>query len=75
MIPSWPRRERNPDRSRRRGGRPKPDAALAATLKEWPEPVQRAALVAMLTKHVARLRGEDPAHGNRALFLDDVFIA
>ncbi len=55
--------------------RPQSDAALAAALKEWPDPVQKASLVVMLKKHVARLRGEDPAHGNRALFLDDVFIA
>ena len=29
----------------------------------------------MLKKHVAALRGEADAHGNRGLFLDDVFIA
>jgi hypothetical protein len=40
----------------------------------WPEPVQRGSLVEMLHRHVEGLRAEDE-HGNRKLFLDDVFIA
>lgn len=40
----------------------------------WPEPVQRGSLVEMLHRHVEGLRDED-AHGNRKLFLDDVFVA
>lgn len=40
----------------------------------WPETVQGRQLVAMLQRHVEKLRAED-AHGNRRLFLDDVFVA
>lgn len=40
----------------------------------WLEPVQGNGLVAMLQRHVSELRG-DGEHGNRQLFLDDVFIA
>src|SRR5262245_38730736 len=43
-------------------------------LSVWPETVQGRRLVEMLQRHVARLREEDP-HGNRRLFLDDVFVA
>lgn len=50
--------------------RPTPDE-----LPLWPETVQRGALVAMLRRHVEKLRAEGDAHGNRALFLDDVFLA
>lgn len=45
-----------------------------AELPIWPEPVQRGSLVDMLHRHVEDLRIED-AHGNRKLFLDDVFVA
>jgi Transposase DDE domain len=45
-----------------------------AELPSWPEPIQRGSLVDMLHRHVERLRDED-AHGNRKLFLDDVFVA
>jgi hypothetical protein len=55
--------------------RPEPDAALQDELKDWHETVQRGSLVAMLRKHVDKLRGEAEAHGNRGLFLDDVLIA
>ena len=40
----------------------------------WPETVQGRRLVTMLQRHVEKLR-EEPAHGNRRLFLDDVFVA
>jgi hypothetical protein len=43
-------------------------------LPVWPETVQGRRLVDMLQRHVARLREESP-HGNRRLFLDDVFVA
>ena len=58
----------------RRRRRPAANDRAAADLPLWPETVQRGALIAMLRKHVDGLRTEDP-HGNRALFLDDVFIA
>ena len=41
----------------------------------WPETVQGRSLVSMLQRHVAQLRDEAGAHGNRDVFLDDVFIA
>lgn len=40
----------------------------------WPETVQGRRLVTMLQRHVEKLR-EESAHGNRRLFLDDVFVA
>jgi hypothetical protein len=40
----------------------------------WPEPVRRGSLVDILDHHVEQLRDEN-AHGNRKLFLDDVFVA
>ena len=55
--------------------RPEPDPTLRVELEDWHETVRRGSLVAMLKKHVAALRGEADAHGNRGLFLDDVFIA
>jgi hypothetical protein len=55
--------------------RPEPDAALVQELRDWPEPVRRGSLIAMPRKHVAKLRSEADAHGNRGLFLDDVVIA
>jgi hypothetical protein len=54
---------------------PDADAVLSAELADWPETVQRGSLVAMLQKQVAKLRAAADAHGNRGLFLDDVFIA
>jgi Transposase DDE domain len=54
--------------------RPAGDAQETAVLPLWPETVQRGALIAMLRKHVQGLRAQGQ-HGNRALFLDDVFIA
>jgi hypothetical protein len=58
--------------SRRR--RSAADGKSLADLPLWPETVQRGALVKTLQKHVEGLRAEDE-HGNRKLFLDDVFIA
>lgn len=41
--------------------------------REWPETIVGGKYVRLLEKHVDALR-EEPAHGNRELFLDDVFI-
>jgi hypothetical protein len=54
--------------------RPAADKPPVPDLPLWPETVQRGALIEMLRKHVDGLRAQNP-HGNRALFLDDVFIA
>lgn len=43
-------------------------------LPVWPETVQGRRLVELLRREVERLR-EDAPHGNRRLFLDDVFVA
>jgi hypothetical protein len=43
-------------------------------LPDWHEPVQRGSLIEMLHRHVEGLR-EECEHGNRKLFLDDVFVA
>ena len=42
-------------------------------LREWPETVLGGKYVRLLEKYVRELRDES-AHGNRQLFLDDVFI-
>lgn len=41
--------------------------------KTWPEPVQGGKYVRLLERYVRELR-DDGEHGNRRLFLDDVFI-
>lgn len=41
--------------------------------KSWPEPVQGGKYVRLLERYVRELR-DDGEHGNRRLFLDDVFI-
>jgi hypothetical protein len=43
-------------------------------LPEWPETVLRGSLIKKLEKHVEKLRATNE-HGNRKLFLDDVFVA
>ena len=43
-------------------------------LPDWPETVQRSSLIKKLEKHVEKLRATNE-HGNRKLFLDDVFVA
>ena len=45
----------------------------AAELPEWPEPLMGGKYVRLLQKELDGLRGEDE-HGNRKLFLDDVFV-
>src|SRR6266568_6632548 len=54
--------------------RPVTAAKPVDDLPLWPEIVQRGSLVEMLRRHVEGLRAHDD-HGNRKLFLDDVFIA
>ena len=44
-----------------------------AELPEWPEPLIGGKYVRLLQKQLDALRGED-GHGNRKLFLDDVFV-
>jgi hypothetical protein len=46
---------------------------VGTALPEWPELVVGGKYVRLLEKHVRALRQENP-HGNRELFLDDVFI-
>lgn len=48
-------------------------ASEAAPLQDWPETVVGGKYVRLLERHVQALRDETP-HGNRQLFLDDVFI-
>jgi Transposase DDE domain len=55
---------------RKRTAKPADNKALPI----WPEPVQQGSLIDMLHRHVQQLRDQD-AHGNRKLFLDDVFVA
>jgi hypothetical protein len=66
-----PSRKRAADLARRKRPEILPEARV---LPIWPEPVQRGSLVEMLHRHVEGLRDEE-AHGNRKLFLDDVFVA
>jgi hypothetical protein len=47
--------------------------ALLDELPLWPDTVQGASLIRILQRHVDAFRDEE-AHGNRELFLDDVFI-
>jgi len=48
-------------------------AASVTELPIWPEKVQGRRLITMLQRYVESLRDES-AHGNRELFLDDVFV-
>jgi hypothetical protein len=49
------------------------EAASVVEVPIWPEKVQGGRLVRMLQHYVESLREESP-HGNRELFLDDVFV-
>ena len=51
----------------------RPEPAPKQNLELWPHKVEGGKLVRQLQKHVQALR-EQPSHGNRGLFLDDVFI-
>jgi len=48
--------------------------AEPGALPVWPETVQGRRLVDILQRHLEQLRDQEP-HGNRRLFLDDVFVA
>ena len=50
-----------------------PAGARAVPAEDWPETVVGGKYVRLLERHVRMLRDESP-HGNRQLFLDDVFI-
>src|SRR5262245_11253822 len=62
-----------PPPSRRPGSGPTPQAPVRE-LPVWPEQVVGAKHVRAIERMIGRLREEGP-HGNRALFLDDVFVA
>lgn len=47
--------------------------AKQPSLRDWPDVVVGGKYVRLLERYVKKLRDEDP-HGNRKLFLDDVFI-
>jgi hypothetical protein len=51
-----------------------PPSPEEADLPSWPEPVMGGKYVRMLEKQLTELRRRDDAHGNRRLFLDDVFV-
>lgn len=64
--------------SQRRPKQPRPaERAPVGELPLWHETVQGGKLVKMLVRTVEKFRAEDAAsaHGNRDLFLDDVFLA
>ena len=69
-------RNERKDQSRKAAQRRKrPNGATAATVpaKVWPEKLIGAKYVCLLEKQLRNLQEED-AHGNRRLFLDDVFV-
>lgn len=65
--------KRSRKRTQRRG-RLKEDAATTEPAKVWPEKLIGAKYVRLLEKQLRSLQAE-AAHGNRRLFLDDVFVA
>jgi len=54
--------------------RPSHATATVEPAKVWPEKLIGAKVVRLLEKHLQNLHS-DNAHGNRRLFLDDVFVA
>ena len=62
---------KKPVRTRKRVNQ---DAAQAEPAKVWPEKVIGGKYVRLLEKQLQALRAEE-AHGNRKLFLDDVFVS
>jgi hypothetical protein len=72
-------KHRDPERGRIRAAyqrrqKKRPPVAEQEPLPLWPEKVEGGRLVRELERHVQSLRDES-AHGNRELFLDDVFLA
>jgi hypothetical protein len=51
----------------------RPPLSAEADAPSWPEPIMGGKYVRMLERQLAELRRRD-AHGNRRLFLDDVFV-
>ena len=67
-------REKAPPESKRhKRRREESDSHEPVSLPVWPEPVKGRSLVRSLQEFLDELRETD-AHGNRALFLDDVFV-
>jgi hypothetical protein len=63
-----------PRRRPRRRSRPTEEHATTEPVKVWPEKLIGAKYVRLLEKQLRNLQAEQ-AHGNRRLFLDDVFVA
>ena len=63
-----------PRKRPQRRSRPGENDATTEPAKVWPEKLIGAKYVRLLEKHLRKLHDED-AHGNRRLFLDDVFVA
>src|SRR6266581_2452463 len=66
--------KKRPPRIAPPSNRPERAQTAAQQLPVWPEPVVGSKHVRTLEHLIHNLRDSDP-HGNRALFLDDVFIA
>lgn len=58
----------------RRRTKPNRSVEPAETLKVWPEKLFGAKYIRLLEKQLRTLQKEEDAHGNRKLFLGDVFI-
>jgi hypothetical protein len=58
----------------RRRDRPSSATATEEPLKVWPEKLIGAKYVRLLERQLRKLHAETAAHGNRRLFLDDVFV-
>ena len=65
---------KRPSQRPRRRCQPVEDEATTESPKVWPEKLIGAKYVRLLEKQLQQLHDED-AHGNRRLFLDDVFVA
>jgi hypothetical protein len=63
-----------PRKRPQRRSRPGENDATTEPAKVWPEKLIGAKYVRLLEKHLQKLHDED-THGNRKLFLDDVFVA
>ena len=65
---------KRPRKRPQRRERPNEEAATTEPAKVWPEKLIGAKYVRLPEQHLRKLHDED-AHGNRRLFLDDVFVA
>ena len=66
-------RDKSKDRSRKRRKRARRATATTEPVKVWPEKLIGAKYVRLLEKQLRNLQMEEE-HGNRRLFLDDVFV-